>query len=118
IVTGVQTCALPIYGGQRHRDSERSIALNACADEKGDRGATKTREGSRKGKSAGAAFGWILFREPEGVDGEIRAAEAKKEKANEKPGQSRGSEVEDFSEGERDEGRHQREKESQSAAPP
>src|SRR2546421_718009 len=103
---------------QRDGDSQRSKVLNARADEKGDRGSAKTREGRGKGKSARAAFGWILFGEPKRVNGKIRAAKSKKEKTNEKPGQGRRSEIEDFSEGERNESRHQREEKCQSATPP
>src|SRR5216684_942446 len=92
--------------------------LNASADQEGDCRSAKSRKGGGKGESAGAAFSWILFREPESVDGKIRAAETKKKKANEKPGKRGRTEVENLSKRERDEGQHQREEKPQSAAPP
>ena len=75
-------------------------------------GAGKTRERSGKGESAGAALGRVLFREPEGVNGEIGSAKTKEKKTNEEPGQRGRSEIEDFSERERNEDRHQREEKS------
>src|SRR5437667_1706772 len=105
-------------GRQRDGNSEGSKVLNARADEKGDCGAAKSGKRSGKSEGAGAALGWILFGEPERVDGKIRAAKTKKEKTNKEPGQRRRAEIENLSEGERDESRHQRKEKSQSAAPP
>src|ERR1700741_26601 len=90
--------------------------LHAGADQERDCRSGKSRKGSGKGKSAGAAFGWILFREPQSVDGKIRAAEAKKEKTNEKPGKRRRAEIENLSKRKRNEGRHQCKEKSQSPA--
>src|SRR5947208_6411456 len=85
-------------GRQRDGNSEGSKVLNARADEKGDCGAAKSGKRSGKSEGAGAALGWVLFREPERVDGKIRAAKSKEEKANEKPGQRRRAEIENLSE--------------------
>ena len=59
--------------------------LNSGADKKRDARAAKSRERRGKGKGAGAALGRILFGEPEGVDGEVCAAQAEEEQADEKP---------------------------------
>src|SRR2546430_42927 len=83
IVAGVGVERSTLISG---RGLMRAKVLNARADEKGDCGAARSGKRSGKSKSAGAAFGWVLFREPERVDGKIRAAKTKKEKANEKPG--------------------------------
>src|SRR5260370_7667322 len=73
-------------GGQSDGYSERLKMLNACADEKGDRGPAKSRKGRGESESAGAAFGGILFREPKSVDAKISAAETTQAKTNEHPG--------------------------------
>src|SRR5260370_18881169 len=91
--------------------------LNAGADQKGDPGAAETRKGSGEGKSARPAFGRVLLRQPQGINRKIRAAKTEKEKANQEPGERCSPEIENHSKRERDEDHHQREKESQGAAP-
>src|SRR5437879_2604974 len=91
--------------------------LDAGADQKGDPRSAKSRKGRGKRESARPALRWILFRQPQRVNRKIRAAKAKKEKANKEPRERGGPEIENLSKGERDEGQHQREKESQCAAP-
>src|SRR5712664_1508766 len=106
-------------GDGRHRDgdSQRLKMLNAGSDQKGDSRSAKSRNGRGKGESARAAFRRILLRQPQGVNGKIRAAKTKKEKANKKPGKRGRPEIENLSKRERDEGQHQREKKSQCSAP-
>src|SRR5713226_4579106 len=91
--------------------------LNAGSDQKAHSPSAKSRNGRGKGESARAAFRRILLRQPQGVNGKIRAAKTKKEKANKKPRKRGRPKIENLSKRERDEGQHQREKKSQGPAP-
>src|SRR5215469_9667494 len=58
---------------QRHRNSQRSVAVHTRADQERDARAAEPRKRSGKSKRAGAAFGWVLLRQPKRIDGEICA---------------------------------------------
>src|SRR5260370_2035177 len=104
-------------GRQRDGDSQRLKMLNAGSDQEGDSRSAKSRNGRGKGESARAAFRRVLLRQPQRVNGKIRSAEAKKEKANKKPQKRGRPEIENLSKRERDKRQHQREKPSQFPAP-
>ena len=89
---------------------------DAGAYQEGDAGANETGERGGEGEGGGATFGGILLGEPEGVDGEIGAAEAEKEKTEEEPGERVLREVENFAESERNKDGHKREEKGESAA--
>src|SRR5260370_17808836 len=74
-------------GSQRDGDSQRLKMLNAGADQKSDSRSAKSRNGRGKGESARAAFRRILLRQPQRVNGKIRAAKTNKEKPNKEPRQ-------------------------------
>jgi hypothetical protein len=103
-------------GGEGYGSADAAEMADAGADEEGDGGADETGEGGGEGEGGGATFGGILFGEPEGVDGEIGAAESEEEKAEEKPGECVGGKVKNFAESQRDEDGHQGEEKSQGAA--
>src|SRR5690242_5994642 len=100
----------------RHWNSERTEALNAISNKECDGGAPEPRKRSAEGEGTRAAFRGVLFRQPEGVDRKVGAAEAEKEKAYKKPRQRGSAKIENFAEGERDEDHHQREVETHGAA--
>src|SRR5260370_1890071 len=104
-------------GSQRDGDSQRLKMLNGGREQKGDPRSAKSRNGRGKSEGARAAFRRVLLRQPQRVNGKIRSAEAKKEKANKKPRKRGRPEIENLSKRERDEGQHQGEKKSQGPAP-
>src|SRR5690242_14717374 len=91
--------------------------LDTGSHQECDRRSAKSRKRGGESKGARAALGWILFRQPECIDGKIRTAESEKEKANEKPRKRSAPKVENFPKRQADEGQHQRKIKCQCAAP-
>src|SRR5260370_7310190 len=91
--------------------------LYAGSHQKSDCRSAKSCKRSGEGEGAGAAFGRVLFRQPQRVNRKIRAAKAKKEKTNEEPGKRGRPKIKYFSKREGNESKHQREVKPQSAAP-
>src|SRR5258708_5173328 len=89
---------------------------DSVADQESNAGSSEAGERGRESEGTGAALGGILLGQPERVDGEVRAAQTQEEQTNEKPWQRSRAEIEDLSEGERDEHHHQRKEESERAA--
>src|SRR5216684_5589032 len=104
-------------GGKSNRYSERLKMLNAGANQKSDPGSAKSRKGRGESEGAGAAFGGILLRQPQGVNREICAAKTEKEQADKEPRKSRRAKIEDLSKREGDEDRHHGEIKCESPAP-
>src|SRR5882757_2407978 len=104
-------------GGKSNRYSERLKMLNAGANQKSDPGSAKSRKGRGESEGAGATFGGILLRQPQGVNRKIRATKTEKEKANKEPRKSRRAKIEDLSKRERDEDCHHGKIKCESAAP-
>src|SRR6267154_156831 len=92
---------------QRYGHAQRAVVPHAGAHQKRDSRSSEPRKGSGKRKRAGAAFGRILLRKPQGVHGEIRAAKSQKEQTHKKPEKRAGADIEKFSERHCDENQHQ-----------
>src|SRR5258708_22265634 len=103
---------------QRDGNSQRTLMLHARSYKKCDPCSAEPREGRTESKRTRAAFRRILFRQPERIDSEVRAAQSKKEKTNKKPRQRRWTKVENLAKRQRNERHHESEIESQRSAPP
>src|SRR4029077_15940239 len=86
------------------------------ADEKRDARSCETRGRSREGERASAAFGGILFRQPERVHREVCASEPQEKKTHEKPRKRMGVQIEHIAESEKNKNKHASEKQSHSNA--
>src|ERR1700738_530821 len=91
---------------------------HARARQKRDSCSAEARKGSGKCKRAGAAFGGILLRKPQGVHREIRPTKSQKKQTHKKPRKRAGTDIEKFSERERDKNEHQTKINGQRTTPP
>src|SRR5713226_6517516 len=92
---------------QRHGHAQRAVMPHAGTHQKRDSRAAEARKRSGKRKRAGAAFGGILLRQPQGIHREIRSAKSQEKQTHKKPGKRAGADIEQLSESERDENQHQ-----------
>src|SRR5712672_746930 len=92
--------------------------LDSSSYQEGDGRSAKSRDRGGESKGARAALGWILLRQPERIDGKIRATESEKEKTNEEPSERGGAKIENFAKRQGDEGQHQNKIRCKCAAPP
>src|ERR1039457_279213 len=90
----------------------------AAAHQEGDAGGDDPAERGGESEGAAAALGAILFRQPERVDGEVGAADAQEEEADQEPEQRVFAKIEHVPQAERDEQKHQEEIEAQRSAAP
>src|SRR6185437_1223225 len=86
------------------------------ADKKCDAGSGETRGRSREGERAGAAFGRILFRQPERVHREVCAAESQEKKTHKKPRKRVRVQIEHMAESEKNKNKHASEKQNHGSA--
>ena len=86
----------------RHGNSEGLEVADSRADQKCESGREETAEVGDEGEGAGAAFGSVLFGQPERIDDEIRAAEAEQHGADQEPRDGVLLHVKDVGEGQPD----------------